>query len=144
MIIRGKYVITDASLGEAGVLRDAAIYVCDDKIVEVGSYKELKEKYPEETVLGNGEQLLMPGLIDAHTHGSGVSLVQRGETLDFLENSQFDFDSAMDFPPELNSAMLAYKHIRNGGTMLHHNNCSPAMDENEIRSFQLQHFSYSF
>ena len=75
MLMRGRYVITQAELGETGILHDAAIHITHDKIDAVGSYEELKRQYPGDQVLGTGRQLLMPGLIDAHTHGAGLSFV---------------------------------------------------------------------
>ena len=87
MLVRGKYALVNASLGEEGIKEDWAVCIDRDKIVETGAYDVLKQKHPDHKTIGDGTQLLMPGLIDAHTHGAGLSFVQRGGTFDFLENS---------------------------------------------------------
>lgn len=132
MIARGKYVILDASLGEVGIKKNWAIYMKDDTILETGPWNEIQKKYPGEEVLGSGEELLMPGLIDSHTHGAGLSFAQRGVSYDFLENSLLDFESSMSLEPETNSMLNAVKHIMNGCTTIHHNNWSMPSDEREF------------
>lgn len=122
LLVRGKYVITDASVGEEGILNDAAIYISKGKIVEVGDYKALKEKYPKVEVKGNGRQLLMPGLIDGHSHGEGLTTAQRGQPFDYLENGLIDWAGLVEIDPELDAMLSAIRHLRNGCTTMHHNN----------------------
>lgn len=62
--------------------------------------KTWHRRYPQEDVAGDGTQILMPGLIDAHTHGAGLSYVQRGVTLDYLENALLKFATAFQLQPE--------------------------------------------
>ena len=130
MLIRGKYVITDAALEGAGYQEDAAVRIEGGTITDIGAWDKMRARYPEDTVIGNGKQLLMPGLIDAHTHGAGLSYAQRGVRLDYLENSLLDFAVALQLPPELNSMMNAVRHIRNGCTTVHHNENGVALDPN--------------
>ncbi len=132
MLMRGRYVITQAELGETGILHDAAIHITHDKIDAVGSYEELKRQYPGDQVLGTGRQLLMPGLIDAHTHGAGLSFVQRGVDYDYLETSLLDFECAAGLSPELNSQLNAVRHLRNGCTTIHQNNWTMPLYEKEV------------
>jgi len=118
-LFRGKYVITDPNLAEKSILTDAAVYVVADRIVEIDTYQRLKNKYPDAVVKGNGEQLIMPGLIDAHCHGAGLSPFQRGVHYDFLENYLMDSPSGITLEPELNAIMCGIRHLRNGCTTLH-------------------------
>jgi len=120
-IIRGRYLIRDASIGEAGVEQNAAVFVKDDIIVDTGSFLEIRDEHPDAVIIGNDHQLVMPGLIDAHTHGRGLSFLQRGIGYDFLENSLLDWAFAIDLPAELNAQLTTVRHLRNGCTMLHHN-----------------------
>ena len=90
LILRGRYLLTDARRKSAGVIEDGAVAVSAGRITEVGNYAELKAKHPQARVLGNGRQLLMPGLIDANSHGRGLSPIQKGAPTDFLENALFD------------------------------------------------------
>ncbi|KIL38750.1 cytosine deaminase [Gordoniibacillus kamchatkensis] len=58
------------------------IIVHRSRIVEIGTYEELKAKYePEHTLDGKGK-LCMPGLVDAHTHTCQQLL--KGRTMDEL------------------------------------------------------------
>lgn len=119
-LVRGKYVFTDFR-DENSLIRDGAVAVCEEKILEVGTSKELSEKYPDAVLEGSLKDLVMPGIIDAHSHGQGLSYVQRGFAYDYLENCLFDWKRSVGLPDELNARLMAYKHIRNGSTMLHVN-----------------------
>jgi 5-methylthioadenosine/S-adenosylhomocysteine deaminase len=121
LIMRGKHLLTDPRRKAAGVIRDGAIAIRDGRVAETGTWDELKAKHPQARVLGNGEQMLMPGLVDAHSHGRGMSPIQKGVKNDFLENALFDWAYMHLLPPELCAGMTAYHHIRTGATLLHHN-----------------------
>ena len=120
-ILRGRYVLTDPRKKEKGLLKNGAIAIQGDRIAAVGSFEELSRAHPGAKVLGNGRQLLMPGLVDAHSHGRGMSPIQKGVKNDFLENALFDWAYMHLLPPELCAGMTAYHHIRSGCTLLHHN-----------------------
>jgi cytosine/adenosine deaminase-related metal-dependent hydrolase len=121
LILRGKYLLADPREKEKGVIRDGAIAVQNGRIGKVGPYQELSSSFPGAKVLGNGKQLLMPGLVDAHSHGRGMSPIQKGVKNDFLENALFDWAYMHVLPPELCAGMTAYHHLRTGCTLLHHN-----------------------
>ena len=120
-LLRGKYLLTDPRKKSAGVVRDGAIAVEGGRIAAVGTFTELRQRYAQARVLGNGRQLLMPGLVDAHSHGRGMSPIQKGVKNDFLENALFDWAYMHLLPAELCAGMTAYHHIRSGCTLLHHN-----------------------
>lgn len=121
MILRGKYALTDPRMKEKGVIRDGAIAIEGGRIAAVGTFADLRAGYPRARLLGNGRQLLIPGLVDAHSHGRGMSPIQKGVRNDFLENALFDWAYMQLLPPELCAGMTAYHHIRSGCTLLHHN-----------------------
>lgn len=122
MLIRGRYVLTDVAIGTAGILTDAAVFVSDGRVVECGSYADLFRRHPGASIVGNGRQLVMPGLIDGHSHGWGLTCTQRGISYDYLENALIDWAFMLDLPPELNAMMSAVRHLRSGCTTMHHNN----------------------
>ena len=121
LLMRGRYVLADPRRKDKGVLRDGAIAIEGGRITAVGSFRELEANYRGARVLGNGRQLLMPGLVDAHSHGRGLSPIQKGVQNDFLENALFDWAYMHALPAELCAGMTAYHHIRSGCTLLHHN-----------------------
>ena len=121
IIMRGAYVITDPRLGASGVIQAGAVVITDGTIRETGPFAAIAPKYPDTGVIGDGTQLLMPGLVDAHSHGRGLSPIQKGVRNDFLENALFDWAYMPILPPELTAAICALRHLRSGCTLLHHN-----------------------
>ena len=142
IIIRGRYLITDAMLGEDGVEQNAAVYVKDDMIVDTGSFHRINDSHPGARVIGDDHQLVLPGLIDAHTHGRGLSFLQRGVGYDFLENSLLDWAFAIDLPAELNAQLTAVRHLRNGCTMLHHNEMGRVNDADAFHKAEAAILAY--
>lgn len=140
ILARGKYVITDANDGEKGIINNGAVYFSEKKVAEVGNYEALKKKYPNAIVKGNGEQLLMPGLIDGHSHGVGLSNIQRGVLYDYLENTFIDWASLINVDPELNAMMSAIRHLRSGCTTMHHNNWGEAPNMLELGEKAIENY----
>ena len=66
LLANGK-VITRDSEG-AGYLPDGGVVTNGGKIVEVGKTSELKAKYPQAEFVDAKGGVIMPGLINAHTH----------------------------------------------------------------------------
>src|ERR1700757_2856466 len=121
IIMRGAYAITDPRLGAPGVIPAGAVVIVDGTIRETGPYAAIAPKHPDIGVIGDGTQLLMPGLVDAHSHGRGLSPIQKGVRNDFLENALFDWAYMPVLPPELTAAICALRHLRSSCTLLHHN-----------------------
>jgi len=118
MLLRGKYVLTSAA--ETRVLMDAAVRVSGDTVAEIGDWSALRQAHPDARVVGNGKQLLLPGLIDAHSHGRAISPVQKGVLNDYLENNLLDWAIMPPFDPELTAALGVVRHVRSGCTTIHH------------------------
>src|SRR6201981_4131659 len=139
MILRGAYLITDARLGAAGVVREGAVAIAGDTVIETGPFAALQPQYPGSRILGDGRQLLLPGLVDAHSHGRGLSPIQKGVRNDFLENALFDWAYMPVLPPELTAAVCALRHLRSGCTLLHHN----GFDDDGIEGARRAHIAIS-
>jgi 5-methylthioadenosine/S-adenosylhomocysteine deaminase len=120
LLVRGQYVITDAAAKHAGVLTDAAVVTSGSRITAVGDWRTLRRAHPRARVVGNGRQLLMPGLVDAHSHGRALSPIQKGVLNDYLENNLLDWTFMPIFEPELTAALGAWRHLRSGCTTIHH------------------------
>ena len=121
IIMRGANAITDPRLGAAGVIPAGAVAIIDGIVKQAGRFAEIASKYPGADIIGDGTQLLMPGLVDAHSHGRGLSPIQKGVRNDFLENALFDWSYMPILPAELTAAVCALRHLRSGCTLLHHN-----------------------
>jgi len=138
LLVRGQYVIISAEEEEKDILLNGAVLISEGRIIEVGKYADLKEKYPKVDIKGNGKQLLMPGLIDGHSHGEGLSTIQRGMTFDFLENGLIDWVGLAEIDPELNAMLSAIRHLRSGCTTMHHNYWGeePNLLKNAVKTIQ--------
>src|SRR5215468_11910165 len=112
LLLRGKYLLPSAA--ESRVLIDAAVLVTGDRVAEVGDWQTMREAHPEVRVVGNGRQLLLPGLIDAHSHGRAISPIQKGVLNDYLENNLLDWAIMQHFAPELTAALGVVRHVRSG------------------------------
>lgn len=121
LILRGKHVLTDPRLKSAGLIPDGAVAIEGGLVVATGPFASIQERYPAAAVKGDGTQLVLPGLVDAHSHGRGLSPIQKGVRNDFLENALFDWAAMPALPPELTAGLCAWRHLRGGATTLHHN-----------------------
>ncbi len=57
-----------ADLGRLGLIADGAVLLRDGKIAALGSSRELRAAYPAEPALDAGGRVVLPGLVDPHTH----------------------------------------------------------------------------
>jgi len=71
LIIRAKYVIT---MGDPLVIEDGAVAIKDGVIVSVDRADRVMSNFKAEDIIERGKHILMPGLIDAHTHTQQVFL----------------------------------------------------------------------
>ncbi len=55
-------------LGNLGIIPDGAVLFRDGKILATGISAELRKAYPDEETLDARGHVVMPGLVDPHTH----------------------------------------------------------------------------
>ena len=84
LLVRGKWLVTGGGKADK-VLSDAAVLVTGDRIRAIGDWQSLRNSHPEADVLGSDRVAVMPGLINAHHHSSGVSALQHAIGDDLLE-----------------------------------------------------------
>ena len=86
-MIRGRYVISEAGTdaGHSRVISDGAVLQRNGVIEAVGSYEDLKDR-PVDEVIGGPRFVVMPGLVNSHHHGRGVSTLQMGTVDGCLES----------------------------------------------------------
>ncbi len=66
---------------DAEVIEDAALAVKDQRIAAVGPRSDLEANWRSDTVISLPEHLLLPGLVNAHTHGAMVLMRGIGSDL---------------------------------------------------------------
>ena len=69
LIIKGKYVLTMDN--QMSNFNDGVVVIDNDKIIEI-SGKEILDKYKSEKIIDAGNSIIMPGLINTHTHAAKV------------------------------------------------------------------------
>lgn len=71
--------------GPDGAVADAGVLVRDGRIAAVGRYPSLRAAYPEVAMVGDGTGVLLPGLVNAHTHLSEALATGMGSELTLME-----------------------------------------------------------
>jgi cytosine/adenosine deaminase-related metal-dependent hydrolase len=143
MLVRGKYALTRAEPGgRSRLLTDAAVVVRDGTIVDAGPYTELRDRHTVDSEIGTGRQFLMPGLINAHHHGFGVTMIQLGVLDCCLEVHVHRLKARRLLEPYTMALYTIMQHVRTGTTtvMLKHGFTAAAkaryeMDET-LRAFR--------
>jgi 5-methylthioadenosine/S-adenosylhomocysteine deaminase len=118
VVLSGDYVVTGY---DAPPLPGAGIAVEGDRVVAVGDLAELKTRFADARVLGGPGMIVIPGLIDAHQHGRGVTNIQRGVPDGFLEQWLVRLRGLWPIDPYIAASMAAVRLLRTGvTTALHH------------------------
>jgi len=135
-LVRGKFVLTQSErYGPDGVLEDGAVYVSGRDVVEVGRYRDLKAVYPTATVIGSPRFWVIPGLVVAHQHGTGLTGFQLGGLDECLELARLTARPQPRVDAYLNTLYACLGMIESGITTCIHFNGgrSPADYEPEVR-----------
>ena len=82
-ILLPQAVLTD---GDAEApLSDVAIRIDGDRIAEIGPAGDIVAAHPKAEAVDLAGCVVMPGLVNAHQHGRGLSAMQQGDEDDYLE-----------------------------------------------------------
>lgn len=120
-LVRGRYVVTDASkLSAGGLIEDGAVAVEGDSVVETGPYEVLRERYPDAEVIGSERHAVIPGLVNSHHHGWGLTSFQLGFTDDYLESWIMEIWRLKPVDAYLDTLWGDLRNIRSGVTTLLH------------------------
>jgi cytosine/adenosine deaminase-related metal-dependent hydrolase len=77
-IVRSRALVTGtADRFSWNEIPDGAVLVEDGVIAAIGAFGELKEKYPNATIIGSGNDIVLPGFVNGHHH-VGLTPVQLG------------------------------------------------------------------
>ncbi len=133
-LVRGKFVVTMARDGSPGAIRDGAVAVSERDIVEVGRYRDLKTSYSNAAVVGSSRHWVIPGFVNAHQHGKGLTDFQLGGEDDCFEISRFAASPRGALDPYLDVLYACKTMIESGiTTCLHYNSSlSPQTYEADV------------
>ncbi|MGI6551767.1 MAG: amidohydrolase family protein [Bacillota bacterium] len=118
LLIMGGTVITVDK--ERRIIVDGALAVADNRIVEVGKRADLEAAYEGVQVIDAGDKIIMPGLIDSHTHFHDPvkgfipdDVISREWVIDYMWPAIANTDEELEYWGAM--ANMAYK-IRTGTT----------------------------
>ncbi len=76
-LVRSRLLVTRWG-AERGTLDGGAIYVEDGRVSEIGPPGELRRRHPDAEEIGDGSHLVIPGFVNSHSHGRGITTLRQG------------------------------------------------------------------
>jgi 5-methylthioadenosine/S-adenosylhomocysteine deaminase len=116
-LVRGRWVVTGGEPGDS-TLTDGAVLVRGDRIEEVGPWAALRARHPGAAVSGSDRVAVVPGLISAHHHSTGVTSTQQGIVDDVLELWILEMRRVRPGDPYLDTLLASARLLRSGVTTL--------------------------
>ena len=81
-LIHGRWLVED---WRKPALENGALYERAGRVVEIGSFDALRARHPEAATLGHPDHVVIPGFVNAHSHGRGFTTYQMGQPDEPLE-----------------------------------------------------------
>ena len=76
-LIRGRLVVTRWG-AQSPAIEKGALHVDGGIVKEVGPFDELRRRHPVAEEIGDGTHLVMPGFVNSHSHGRGITTLRQG------------------------------------------------------------------
>ena len=119
-IVRGRHVVCRISSdGTPAIVDDAGVLVRAGVVVEVAGFDALARAHPGATVIGDGGDVVFPGLVNAHHH-TGLTPVQHGIPDMPLELWLPSFLGMRGVDPYLDTVHSALEMLASGVTTVQH------------------------
>ncbi len=134
-IIESDYLIT--SNHSNSVLKDAAILVVDGEITAIGTKKEIHKDYSASKIICGENKILMPGLVNTHSHSVQTLLRGRADDLallDWLEKVVIPGESKFTADDVHTSSLLGFAEMIRTGTTTANDMLSSSNTESGINS----------
>ena len=116
-LIWAETVITDVN---STPCHDFGVCVEGSEILSMGSRQELYNLYPDAEITGGKNLLLLPGLVNSHDHGRGMSTVAEGVRDDQLEIWLMYLSALPEIEPYLAAAYEGLRLLASGVTTVAH------------------------
>ncbi len=119
MIVGGRFVVTmDA---DKSVIENGAVAVRDGEILAVGTAQDIAARFSAPEVISGEDRILMPGLVNGHTHSAMVLFRGMADDLDlmtWLQKYIFPMEGRYVDPAfiEVGSELACWEMIRGGTT----------------------------
>lgn len=117
LIVSGKYLLPDST--QAGLLQQHGLAITDDTITEIAPTATLTRKYPATPRLHTDHGLVMPGMINTHTHAAMSCFRGIADDLPlmtWLEQHIFPIESRLTPEIVYQSTLLSIAEMIKSGT----------------------------
>ncbi len=119
LLVRGDYIVTMD--GDRSIIEDGAVAIDEGVILAVGPAADIEARYPANEVLAGEHRVVLPGLINGHTHAAMTLLRGVADDLalmDWLENYIFPAEVAFVDPEfvRIGTELACWEMIRGGTT----------------------------
>ena len=115
LLVRGRWLFCGGETPDQ-IINDGALVIEYGLIQAVGSWADLRERYPMARVIGSERYAVLPGLINAHHHSQGASHIQHGVSDQLLELWLLDLARRRRADPFLVTQLAAARLLRTGVT----------------------------
>lgn len=118
LILAGDHVVEDYSGRSRS---NAAVVIENERVADIIPIEDARRVFPGDEIVGGPGHIVIPGLIDAHQHGRGVSNIQRGVADGPLEEWLVRLRGLWPMDTYLTTAVAALRLLRSGvTTAMHH------------------------
>ena len=119
LIIKGDHIVTMDTAGS--VYTDAAVVVDDGLIIAIGPSSEILTAFQSEQLLEGGNKIVMPGLINGHSHAAMTLLRGIAEDMALLDwLTKYIFPAELEFVDaefvRIGTELACWEMIRGGTT----------------------------
>ena len=80
-------------------IENGALYEDAGRVVEIGAYDVLRKRYPDAASIGDRDHVVIPGFVDAHSHGRGFTTYQMGQPDEPLEMRIIEMATRPEWAP---------------------------------------------
>ena len=119
LIVRGDYVLTMSK--SQGLIENGAVVVREGAIIAVGAWPDINKRYTSRQVLSGQGRVLMPGLINGHTHSSMTlfrGMVDDLDLMSWLNDYVFPMEARFISPEfvRIGTELACWEMIQGGTT----------------------------
>jgi 5-methylthioadenosine/S-adenosylhomocysteine deaminase len=119
LIVRGDYVLTMNE--RQPLLENGAVVIAGDRILRVGPWADIRERYQAEVLVPGDGRVVMPGLINGHTHTSMTlfrGMVDDLDLMTWLNHYVFPMEGRFVTPEfvRIGTELACYEMIQGGTT----------------------------
>jgi len=120
-LLRAGHALLESDSGGPQIVDNGSIVIDGETVLATGAFDDLARDHPDASIIGSPDHVLIPGLVDAHHHGIGLTQFQLGSLDGYLEPWVAQFGTlprAVD--PYADTLLAALRLIRSGVTSVAH------------------------